>query len=750
MFRRCVTRGSAFDRLGAPRFRTRHAYFQEPAAAARGGAGAALVPQPQQQDAPQRQALRDVMTWIDEDIATDAVAVAAHAPTDVTAPAAAGTAVASPAEDEDDFVVDAAADEAIAGIAAAQLQRDMSGNLCAVPKDAMDLVSDEFAALRKREVRRRRKMLYDIAHPDPADYAYDGKPVPVPPLNFGTFAPQSYELGHKMLVEQPYQLVRQAKAHDYFFEINDLYCEMVFIGRANAGKSSLINALTMQPVAKTSSRPNSTREINFYQSATPEELSKFAHRSPNKLVKLPAGGMQFTLVDVPGFGLEGMSDKWRDNAISLMDSYLGARRSVNSVFLCIDADRGLTPVDLKYFEWVENVQGVFWVLVTQCDKVPHSRVCAVMRQVYEAITKHRRKYHKVYPFVLPVSAATGANVDMLRALIAETSGVIPATKLRKLLKKRSHEALQRMADDERRRLADNAAGGGAVPAIEGEEGLPDASAAVEPSPAMTVTVAVADDDDDVVMTAESAVPGGRGMRMHTGMARAKTRKGVQRSETITYGGTAADAAQPPPPEQLPVQRAAPAPTGVVSRFIGRVAEARDKPDAFHGKLHRMAAADGRSNAAARRRKSRLVVQLDDGRYVESVAGRTVVSPTVDMGADPANRRAAWRSKQALLRAQKVAPSAPWSQPLKKMSPAEQAGYERSNGGVLLNTPDGFDMHAGGVMSDNDRRAARNLTAQKRIEDDHTRRVSRAAQPDGLMKRYGGAAVGAPTSSVLGL
>lgn len=322
-----------------------------------------------------------------------------------------------------------------------------------VGADVIELVTDEFRAVREREVERRRKFLYNLTHPVPEHYTYAGKLLPPPPLAFGVVPQESVDLGREIMIGQHYSKVVSAPSSNYFFEINDLYMEIVMVGRANAGKSSLINSLLGQPeMAKTSSTPNSTREVTFYQSVSPDQLKEFANRNPNKLVKLPGGGLQLTFVDLPGFGIEGMSEAWRDNAIACTDSYLGTRRSVNTVLFCIDCDLGLTKTDITYMEWLENLHGVFWIVLTKCDSVPHSRVCSVMRQVYELITKNRRKFRKAFPFVLPVSAKDGTNMDMLRGLIAETSGMVPGDKLRELLKARAKLALDDAGVAEEERL----------------------------------------------------------------------------------------------------------------------------------------------------------------------------------------------------------------------------------------------------------------------------------------------------------
>ncbi len=69
--------------------------------------------------------------------------------------------------------------------------------------------------------------------------------------------------------------------------------EVSFIGRSNVGKSSLINALVAQRVARTSSRPGATKIINIYS---------VAYDSQGK-----RGGMIFS--DFPGIRLcESIAD----------------------------------------------------------------------------------------------------------------------------------------------------------------------------------------------------------------------------------------------------------------------------------------------------------------------------------------------------------------------------------------------------------------------------------------------------------
>lgn len=641
-----------------------------------------------------------------------------------------------------------------------------------VSADVLDMVTDEFKTARDREVKRRRQILYDLTHPCPTDYTYQGKLLPPPPLSFGQVSPQSIDLGNKVMLGQHYSLVKSAPSSDYFFEINDLYMEIVFAGKANAGKSSLINALLGQErLAKTSSTPNSTREVKFYQSATPDELAAFANRNPNKLVKLPAGGLQLTFVDLPGFGISGMSDKWRDNAIACTDAYLGTRRSVNTVFLCIDVDAGLTKADITYMEWLENLHGVFWVLLTKCDAVPHSRVCSVMRQVYELITKHRTRYRKAFPFVLPVSAHDGTNVDVLRGLIAETSGLIPGDRLREILRAKAKQNVDEASRLEEKKLWDmwhaerqrrfpqprpSETAQRAPPLLPGPkprsmslrvDGYP--TAAPPPSePKEKVTLPY----------------GGKHVKLNDGLQHEAARK-----VDLTWGADAT------PESNLDTSDSStPATTmpcgGAVSRYL-------DTLDAM-----------ARASQPVRRRlvskrsfehRASVVEETQDGRLRESVGGRQVGSlllqpSSADSRASKIQGGAAsstealaksqWQARKYAALATEAAPTAPWSAlttlkkkeehlrqqaAVSKMSKKDLDAYLKRRGSVV----DGFEKFENAVKTAKYQRESRNvetLRKQAQLELNGEDRISYSAQPPGLFKAYGQQSSYWPTSSVLGV
>ena len=74
--------------------------------------------------------------------------------------------------------------------------------------------------------------------------------------------------------------------------------ELVFIGRSNVGKSSLINALTNQKIAKVSSKPGKTILLNYFNV-----------------------DYKFYLVEAPDYGYTASGTRHLDNVATMMESY---------------------------------------------------------------------------------------------------------------------------------------------------------------------------------------------------------------------------------------------------------------------------------------------------------------------------------------------------------------------------------------------------------------------------------------------
>jgi GTP-binding protein len=137
--------------------------------------------------------------------------------------------------------------------------------------------------------------------------------------------------------------------------------EVAFAGRSNVGKSSLINTLTgRKGLARTSSTPGCTRSINFFHIRA-------------------ADGLNFQLVDLPGYGYAKRSKAERASWGPLLEGYLLERAPLRAVVLLVDVRRGLEAEEEELLEFLRQpgaatrpTPGVVLV-ATKVDKVPLAR-----------------------------------------------------------------------------------------------------------------------------------------------------------------------------------------------------------------------------------------------------------------------------------------------------------------------------------------------------------------------------------------
>ena len=168
--------------------------------------------------------------------------------------------------------------------------------------------------------------------------------------------------------------------------------EIAFAGRSNVGKSSLINALTgRRTLARTSSNPGSTRQINFFD----------------------LGG-RLMLVDLPGYGYarvaKGEVRAWTD----LVHAYLKGRPTLRRICLLVDGRHGLKPADHEVMEVMDRAAVVFQVVLTKCDKAEQDGIGLLVEETAAAIAKHPA----AHPVVRATSAHDGSGIEALRAGLA--------------------------------------------------------------------------------------------------------------------------------------------------------------------------------------------------------------------------------------------------------------------------------------------------------------------------------------------
>ncbi|MBR2774098.1 MAG: YihA family ribosome biogenesis GTP-binding protein [Selenomonadaceae bacterium] len=135
----------------------------------------------------------------------------------------------------------------------------------------------------------------------------------------------------------------------------ELLPEIVFVGRSNVGKSSLINSLTnRKSLARTSGTPGKTQTINFFRVEL--KTSDDTRRA-------------FYLVDLPGYGYAKTSKTNRALWAKFIDEYLSSRRDIRFVCQLVDMRHPPMESDLKSFASLVGNNLPVLVVATKSDKL---------------------------------------------------------------------------------------------------------------------------------------------------------------------------------------------------------------------------------------------------------------------------------------------------------------------------------------------------------------------------------------------
>jgi GTP-binding protein len=174
--------------------------------------------------------------------------------------------------------------------------------------------------------------------------------------------------------------------------------EVALVGRSNVGKSSLINALVRQRIARTSAAPGKTRLANVYRVTR-------------------GGGAPFHILDLPGYGY-ARAPKDRRGAVSATESRRASQDEFEAIVRVVfeRAPAGLLLVDARHpglesdraaWEWIRGAAGEAAVVVTKTDKLGRGERIRALK-TFESVLETS---------VLPVSAVTGEGLDELWTLI---------------------------------------------------------------------------------------------------------------------------------------------------------------------------------------------------------------------------------------------------------------------------------------------------------------------------------------------
>ncbi len=134
--------------------------------------------------------------------------------------------------------------------------------------------------------------------------------------------------------------------------------DVVFLGRSNVGKSSLINRLLRSgKLAKTSSTPGKTQTVNFYRI-----------------------NEAFYFIDLPGYGFAKVPKSVQAQWAPMIEGFLERRRErIAIALMLVDSRHKPTRLDRAMKQWLEHYDVPHLIVATKADKLSGNKRTAAAR-----------------------------------------------------------------------------------------------------------------------------------------------------------------------------------------------------------------------------------------------------------------------------------------------------------------------------------------------------------------------------------
>ena len=159
-----------------------------------------------------------------------------------------------------------------------------------------------------------------------------------------------------MIVKNPKFEISAVKPSQY--PQNDMP-QIVLVGKSNVGKSSFVNTMiNRKSLARTSSEPGKTRQLNFYNMDD-----------------------KFYFVDLPGYGYSKMSKQEQVKVGEFIESYLKHRKEICLIIFLVDIRHDPTSNDFLMYDYVIRSGLPCMILTNKADKIAKTKVLDASKNI---------------------------------------------------------------------------------------------------------------------------------------------------------------------------------------------------------------------------------------------------------------------------------------------------------------------------------------------------------------------------------
>lgn len=167
--------------------------------------------------------------------------------------------------------------------------------------------------------------------------------------------------------------------------------QIVLAGKSNVGKSSFVNCLiNRKSLARTSSEPGKTRQINFYNM---DDI--------------------FYFVDLPGYGYSKMSKAEQQKLGPAIESFLKNSKNINLIILLVDIRHKPSENDKMMMEFIKSTGNRYIVVTSKADKIAKTKVQSYVDDI-------AKELDVAEDLIFAFSSETKFNKELISDVIAES------------------------------------------------------------------------------------------------------------------------------------------------------------------------------------------------------------------------------------------------------------------------------------------------------------------------------------------